>query len=1004
MRALSPSHLRLVNTFVVVLVYCIGADTQAAQPPVLTGHPQVNAATLIADDGTPYTVSLTFTDADGYNSIRCIRVLFNYTEAGGIQTNGRGYMNWGKTDADVTQWGGTWIIADATGGGRWAYRTDEWGGVTYLSPLSCTTTTSGSASGGSGSRTVTWTFTVKPAWAFNPVMNDADAWAADGVIGGTSYIVGWLDGSTSFDVVPAPCTTTCATPPPPILSDITGTSVNAAIDPAGDPADTYAIRVAPAVGGRSYVQADGALGLAPRWADMSTWGATTVEGLLPGFTYDFSVRASRSTSGFCPSAWGAPAQATTTSTVPVINPYQGTPFSPWVRGQCPFRSVGANEWGPLWNLTIGSMGRGLAGGLDADCYDWRDIDSGSGWGTPAWSGRYTTLEFLQAARDKQAVPLMTANAFGGGYRDWAHPTVPGIFVCQNVNPDGLAADWVRYMNFILPSYRQGEEGSLAGEDLRVYDSILNWGTRSKLLAPGEGSVPRVDYWEIGNEPELGGYGDFLTSHYLSPTAYRDRYKTVSQAMLAVDPALKIGPCLISPWDPNGSGQWLNALAADPAVRLDFVGYHPYYSDIKNTWGNPAGMASGLRNCGRYLNDRAAGMRSLLAQHGRTGVDLIASEWNPVNWDAPGTIQASMACALGIAESCFTFAEDGVLAGNFWAKPNAYLGQREAFAGLVAHMGDTLVMTGEQMGYDPASADFRVYVTRDSGDDSRVMVWGLNFDDAQPVTINLSLTFCEVTSAILKRFGKPGNDASGGDTSLTHSTGMAWEQQDVTAGFNPASFPLTLEDAEITVLILTIVPVDNDQDDVLDHLDNCPGLSNPGQEDLDQDHIGDICDPDVDGDSVPNAQDNCPLEPNPAQADLDQDDIGDACDDDMDGDGIDNDQDNCPGDPNAGQEDADADAIGDACDICPGTAFGSPVDAQGCPPAILGDFDHDGDVDQIDFGVFQACLTGKNIPVLNPNCLGANLDGDSDIDGTDLDLFRACLSGERVPAPPGCVIP
>ena len=172
-----------------------GTPVWGASAPAITGFPVVNASTLVADDATPYTVTTTFTDADGSDSIRCIRVLFNYTEAGGDQADGRGYMNWGKTDADVTQWGGNWVIADATGGGRWAYRTDAWGGITYITPLSCETTVSGKATGGSGSRTVTWAFTVKPAWAFNPVMNDADAWAADGVIGAwNSYVVGWIDG------------------------------------------------------------------------------------------------------------------------------------------------------------------------------------------------------------------------------------------------------------------------------------------------------------------------------------------------------------------------------------------------------------------------------------------------------------------------------------------------------------------------------------------------------------------------------------------------------------------------------------------------------------------------------------------------------------------------------------------------------------------------------------------------------------------------------------------
>jgi hypothetical protein len=115
----------------------------------------------------------------------------------------------------------------------------------------------------------------------------------------------------------------------------------------------------------------------------------------------------------------------------------------------------------------------------------------------------------------------------------------------------------------------------------------NWGGKPRLLTSDEAAVPKVQYWEIGNEPELGGYGDFLKNHYVAPTAYPDRYKSISAAMRAVDSTLKFGPCLIDPADPGGSGQWLSALAADPAARLDFVAYHPYYGSIKELGTTPA---------------------------------------------------------------------------------------------------------------------------------------------------------------------------------------------------------------------------------------------------------------------------------------------------------------------------------------------------------------------------------------------------------------------------------
>jgi len=132
-------------------------------------------------------------------------------------------------------------------------------------------------------------------------------------------------------------------------------------------------------------------------------------------------------------------------------------------------------------------------------------------------------------------------------------------------------------------------------------------------------------------------------------------------------------------------------------------------------------------------------------------------------------------------------------------------------------------------------------------------------------------------------------------------------------------------------------------------DNCPYLENADQADLDDDSVGDVCDPDADGDTIEEG-DNCPLDPNPqqededldgagdacdnclglanpGQSDLDGDELGDACDDDIDGDGILNGtgfdacapgqttqcEDNCPLDANTDQADADADGQGDVCD-------------------------------------------------------------------------------------------
>ncbi|MDM8522467.1 SBBP repeat-containing protein [Desulfococcaceae bacterium HSG8] len=134
-----------------------------------------------------------------------------------------------------------------------------------------------------------------------------------------------------------------------------------------------------------------------------------------------------------------------------------------------------------------------------------------------------------------------------------------------------------------------------------------------------------------------------------------------------------------------------------------------------------------------------------------------------------------------------------------------------------------------------------------------------------------------------------------------------------------------------------VCADTDDDGIFDRQDNCPDVSNAGQEDTDGDNLGDACDEDDDNDGVNDADDAFPLDA-AEQSDNDQDGIGDNGDLDDDNDGVndaddafpldaaeqaDNDQDgigdngdNCPDLANSDQSDTDGDGVGDVCDNCP----------------------------------------------------------------------------------------
>jgi hypothetical protein len=68
--------------------------------------------------------------------------------------------------------------------------------------------------------------------------------------------------------------------------------------------------------------------------------------------------------------------------------------------------------------------------------------------------------------------------------------------------------------------------------------------------------------------------------------------------------------------------------------------------------------------------------------------------------------------------------------------------------------------------------------------------------------------------------------------------------------------------------------------------------------------------------------------------------------------------------------------------------------------VAADLDLDGDVDQGDFGVLQACYAGTT-QVLTGPCAPADLSGDNYITTADVPFLMSCMTGAGVYPDPAC---
>ncbi len=424
--------------------------------------------------------------------------------------------------------------------------------------------------------------------------------------------------------------------------------------------------------------------------------------------------------------------------------------------------------------------RGVSPGLFADTYNWKS-------NTGVQRGP-VTFPYLVESRDNGSELIFTANMVGTG------PTAAWFsFIWTNTDINllkTLAADWVRYTNFIVPNYRQGD--TLDASDQAIINQIT-WSP--KLAAAGEAATPKVSYWEIGNEILI-----------YDKATFNSRYKTIADAMLAVDNTIKVGPAiiLVSPSETNAP---VRGALQDPSTRVDFISYHPYHPALGNpsVWSNESQLEQNLRDVSPYQRARFADVyNTVVADRGAgaaNAMEYIASEWNVAGFNYFHQ-QRSVANALGAADTVFTFADLGLRMANYWMEMyDSYHGNypvAKVLQAMAKYMGDTLVSVYPAP-ITHANSNHRLYVCQDSSS-NMFSVWAINFSNSQPwdVTLNISNAPAGNKATLMTLGGLQQ------ETSLTtlHNPGVSeviWDVQNLSE-LNLGNIMLNVPAASITALV------------------------------------------------------------------------------------------------------------------------------------------------------------------------------------------------------------
>ncbi|MCX7014053.1 MAG: hypothetical protein NTW86_16110, partial [Candidatus Sumerlaeota bacterium] len=319
----------------------------------LYGPPAATQVTLPAAPTNPGAINITvsqirWTWTDNSSNETGFKV---YTGAGATapatvtQTTGADAVYWDHSGLSAnTQYAMQVAAANTSGDSAKTANLAKHTMIEAVSGLTCTTVTTDSismqsanmpsnlSSGASGLLIANTTTAANSGWR-----QDNSPWTSSGLSPDTPYTFSGTsrngDGTETAPFTGASKYTLANTPVAPAVSNPTAGSLDVAISASdGNPATTtYAIQISPSVGGGSWAQAGGSVGVSPMYQTRATWGTITVTGLAEGTVYTFSLRARNA--NFVVTGLGPGASGRTKETTP---PTPGLAVSNSCENGCPF--------------------------------------------------------------------------------------------------------------------------------------------------------------------------------------------------------------------------------------------------------------------------------------------------------------------------------------------------------------------------------------------------------------------------------------------------------------------------------------------------------------------------------------------------------------------------------------------------------------------------------------------------------------------------------------------